>query len=94
MMGFFDKWEKGLAKTRAGILGRISGILRGKDRIDENALEDLERILIEGDIGVGTALKIINDVRERLSRGEEKLEEGVRDLLKREILQFVGQEGR
>ena len=93
-MGFFDKWEKGLAKTRAGILGRISGVLRGRDRIDENALEDLEQILIEGDIGVETATKIIGDVREKMSRGEVGLEEGIRDLLKQEIVRFVGQEER
>lgn len=83
------KWEKGLAKTRKGILGRISDVIRGRERVDEELLDKLEEILIEGDVGVETTLHIFEKVREELSEGDDRLEERIRFLLKQEILDVV-----
>lgn len=83
------KWEKGLAKTRKGILGRISDVIKGRERIDEELLDKLEEILIEGDVGVETTLHIFEKVREELSEGDDRLEERIRFLLKQEILNVV-----
>ena len=86
MQKFFEKWEKGLAKTRKGIWGRISDVFGGRQLLDEDILEELEQILIEGDVGVETSLKIVEDVKEALSRGESRSADQVHDLLRQEIL--------
>lgn len=84
-----SKWEKGLAKTRKGILGRISDVIKGRERIDEELLDKLEEVLIEGDVGVETTVHIFKKVREKLSEGNDRLEERIRFLLKQEILDVV-----
>lgn len=92
MVKLFSKWEKGMAKTRQGILGRISTVFKGGGRVDETKLEDLEQILIEGDVGVDTTLAIIDDLRESLSSEPDNAEERIRSLLKEEMLRFVQKE--
>ncbi|HPF17497.1 MAG TPA: signal recognition particle-docking protein FtsY [Thermotogota bacterium] len=63
-MGFFDKLKKGLKKTNEATFGKIKKILRfGK--LDENTLEEIEEILIMGDVGVECSEKIIESLEER-----------------------------
>ena len=89
MVRFFGKWEQGLAKTRKGVLGRISSVFKGKNRIDEDLFKKIEQILIESDLGVEPTLKIIEDLRERLTDGEAVLEERIRVLLRQEMFELV-----
>src|SRR6056297_3523490 len=63
-MGFFDKLKRGLKKTNEATFGKIKKILRfGK--LDEDTLEEIEEILIMGDVGVACSEKIINNLHER-----------------------------
>jgi len=89
MARFFGKWERVLAKTRKGVLGRISNVFKGENRIDEDLFEKIEQILIESDLGVESTLKIIEDLREGLTDGEAVLEERIRVLLRQEMLELV-----
>ncbi|MCP4584276.1 MAG: signal recognition particle-docking protein FtsY [candidate division Zixibacteria bacterium] len=57
----FNRFKKGLAKTRNGILGKIGGIF-GK-KIDEELLEQLEESLINADVGPVPAAEIIETLR-------------------------------
>lgn len=82
-------WERGLGKTRKRILGRISQVFRGKDRIDDILWENLEEILIEGDVGVEPTLNIIDELKEHVVEGENGIEEKVRFILKEKILELV-----
>jgi len=89
-MAFFSKkWEMGLSKTRTGILDRISGALRGKRQLDEATLEELEQILIESDVGFDTAMRLFDALRSRPAGKGDAIEEGVRALLKSEILETL-----
>jgi len=89
MARFLGKWEKGLGKTRKGVFQRITQVFQGKDRIDASLLEELEEILIEGDVGVETTSRIIDGVREEFSEGQDDLEERIRSLLRQKVLSAV-----
>ena len=57
--GFFSRLAAGLAKTRNSIVSGIDSIFSGFSSIDDDFYEEIEEILIMGDIGVNTTSKII-----------------------------------
>ncbi|MGC9357301.1 MAG: signal recognition particle-docking protein FtsY [Anaerolineae bacterium] len=61
MSGIFDS----LRKTRNAVFGQIAGLLGAGD-IDEETWEDLEAILIQGDVGVHTSLALVKRLRTRV----------------------------
>lgn len=73
-MGLFDKLKEGLSKTRAGFVEKVTQVFTGKKKIDEDMLEELEEILIQGDVGVNTSVNLVEKLRERVE--DEGLEEG------------------
>jgi fused signal recognition particle receptor len=84
--GFFDKFKKGLDKTRDGVFGRIKEVLSGKPRLDEDTLEEIEEILIQADVGVNPTLRIIDRLRERYEETDiDDIENAVFALLEEEI---------
>lgn len=64
MAGFFSRLKEGLSKTRDNIVHGIDSVFSGFSSIDEEFYEELEEILIMGDIGVHAA----GDILERLRR--------------------------
>ena len=63
-MGFFSKIGEGLRKTRESLMGTVNSMLRAFTRIDEDLFEELEEILITGDVGVATAQAVCDRLRE------------------------------
>ena len=57
-----QKWKSGLSKTRKSTFGKIASFL-GASEINSDTWEDLEALLIQADIGVGTSLDIINQIK-------------------------------
>ena len=72
-MGFFNKIKQGLKKTRESISNSIGSMLNTFTKIDENLFEELEELLIMGDVGMLTAEKICETLRKRIK------DEGVTD---------------
>ena len=66
MTDFFNKWIKGLDKTRKVAFGRISNFL-GTSEIDRDTWDDLEALLIQADLGVKTTLSVIENLRETVA---------------------------
>ncbi len=60
--GFFARLKEGLTKTRNNIVSGIDSVFSGFSNIDDDFYEELEEILIMGDIGV----KATNEILERL----------------------------
>lgn len=85
--GFFRRLREGLSKTRNNIVRGIDSLLGGFSAIDEDFYEELEEILIMGDIGVNAAEAIVErlkkEVKERHlkepSQCKELLIESIRD---------------
>lgn len=67
-MGFFSKLKEGLKKTRDSIVGSIDSMLKSFTKIDEELFEELEELLVMGDVGVATATKICDELRDRVKQ--------------------------
>lgn len=63
MAGFFSRLKEGLTKTRNNIVSGIDSVFSGFSSIDEEFYEELEEILIMGDIGVNATEKILERLR-------------------------------
>lgn len=73
MASIFDKIKQGFSRTREQVFDRINHAINAKKKIDEDLLEEIEEILISGDVGVETTLEIIENVKQRVRK--EKYEE-------------------
>ena len=62
-MGIFNKIKQGLKKTRDSVIGQIDSMLKSFTKIDEELFEELEELLVMGDVGVSTAEEICDKVR-------------------------------
>ena len=68
-MGFFSKIGQGLKKTRDSLMNTVSSMLKGFTRIDDDLFEELEEILVMGDVGANTAARICEQLR---AQGKEQ----------------------
>jgi fused signal recognition particle receptor len=62
--------KEGLKKTRNGFISRIGKLFSFKKEIDEDILEELEEVLFTSDIGPQTADKLMDIIKDKLSRKE------------------------
>ena len=69
-MGIFKKLGFGLRKTREGMTGRIEDVLGAYEEITDDLYDDLEEALIMGDVGMQTAVDIVDALRDRVSKGD------------------------
>jgi fused signal recognition particle receptor len=88
-MGFYEKLKLGLSKTRKGLLGRTEKTFKGK-KIDDSTIDEFEEILITSDMGMEVTLEIVDALREEVRAGRIKDYNGVKDLLKKEMLHILG----
>ena len=64
--GFFSKLVEGLTKTRDAVVSGLENVFLGYNAIDEDFYEELEEILIMGEIGVKASTDIIEELKERV----------------------------
>ena len=67
-MGFFSRIREGLKKTRDAIVGRIDAMLKSFTKIDDELFEELEELLVMGDVGIFTAEKICDELKKRVKQ--------------------------
>lgn len=79
--GFFRKLVSGLAKTRDNIVSGIDSIFSGFSSIDDDFYEEIEEILIMGDLGVVTTTKIIEDLKVKVKENKIKVPAECKQLL-------------
>ncbi len=72
MAGFFSRLKEGLAKTRNNIVNGIDSVFSGFSAIDEDFYEELEEILIMGDIGVNATSDILDKLRMQVKENHIK----------------------
>ena len=65
-MGLFSKLKSGLKKTRDAVVGQIDSMLQAFTVIDDELFDELEELLVMGDVGVETANKICGMLRVRV----------------------------
>lgn len=94
LFSFFTKsnketLDKGLSKTRESVFGRLSKIVLGKSKVDEQVLDDLEQMLVESDVGVETTLKIIERIEDRVARDKYLGAAELNSILRQEITSLL-----
>ncbi len=65
-VGFFKRLVTGLTKTRNNIVSSMDNIFHGFSKIDEDFYEELEEVLIMGDLGVKATYAILEDLRKKV----------------------------
>lgn len=73
IFGFFNRekketLDKGLEKTKKSVFDKLARAIAGKDKVDDEVLDNLEEVLITSDVGVDTTLKIIERIEEKVAR--------------------------
>ena len=69
-MGIFRKLGFGLKKTRENMSGKIEDVLGAYEEINDDLYDELEEALITGDVGVQTAMDIVEELRKRVNKNE------------------------
>lgn len=85
----FDKLKTSLTKTRKGFLNRIVDAFGMKRKVDDDILEEIEQILIEGDIGVSESMSIIEYVQNNIKKQNMSTIDDVLSLIKDEVYHLL-----
>ncbi len=85
MASMFEKLKKGFSKTKTQVFDKISSAISAKKKIDDDLLEEIEEILISGDVGVDATLQLLERVKMRVRKERYEDAEDLYKLLKEEI---------
>ena len=96
-MGFLEKLglkkketlDKGVEKSRDGLLNKIGKAFVGKDKVDDAILDDLEEILITSDVGVNTTIEIIRKIEARVAKDKYVSQDELQTMLREEIVDLL-----
>ncbi|HEX3574878.1 MAG TPA: signal recognition particle-docking protein FtsY [Rhodopila sp.] len=81
--GFFSRLKEGLSRSTQKLSGGITAVFK-KRRLDDEALEELEELLISADLGTGAAGKVIAAFR-RSRFGKEVTDGEIKQALAEEV---------
>ena len=81
--------DKGLEKTKESVFKKLSRVVVGKSKVDDEVLDNLEEVLISSDVGVNTTIKIIERIEERVSKEKYLGTDELNTILKEEIVQLL-----
>ncbi len=87
---FWGRLKSGLSKTRNAIFAPVDTLLKSFTKVDEDLLEELEEILISGDVGMTATEEILDELRERIKDGRLKEKEQVMDALREIMTDMIG----
>jgi fused signal recognition particle receptor len=87
--GFFNRLKRGLSKTREILTTDIDELFTSNRKLDDELLEELEELLITSDIGVSTAM----DIMDTISKGASEIKNAhdLKQVLKDIIGGIIGQ---
>lgn len=80
-MGFFDKLKQGLSKTRDNMVSGLNAVFVKGD-IDDDFYDEIEEILVMGDVGVNTTSELIEDLKAEVKEKKIKFRSDCREVLK------------
>ena len=97
-MGIFSKFfskekketlDQGLQKTKQGFFDKLTRAVAGRDKVDEEVLDDLEEVLVTSDVGVDTTLRVIERIEARVARDKYVGTTELNNILRDEIGQLL-----
>lgn len=84
-----DTLDSGLKKTKDSVLGKITRAIAGKSKVDDDVLDQLEEILVTGDVGVDTTLEIIERIQQRVARDKYINTSELNEILRQEVAEML-----
>ena len=88
MLGFFKKTEKGVKRTREAWWGKVVDLFE-RSTVGEELWDELEELLIAADVGVNTAAKLMERLKQRVEKEHINEAAGVRAALEKEIVSIL-----
>lgn len=88
-MGIFSKIKAGLKKTRESMSNSVQQMLHASAKIDDELFEELEELLVMGDVGVSTAERICEQLREEVKERQIQNPEEIFDLLRETVARML-----
>ena len=79
----------GLKKSKDSFFNKISKVIVGKSKVDDEVLDNLEEVLISSDVGVKTTLKIIDHIEDRVKKDKFISSDELDTILKEEITRII-----
>lgn len=89
MVEIFERLKKGLAKARQNIVGKVEQLIKSSKAIDEDFFEELEAILLQGDLGVLTTSQLIGSLKSQVKESRIKEPEEVKQALKEQMASLL-----
>ena len=83
--GFFRRLANGLSKTRSSIVSGFDSVFSGYSSIDDDFYEEIEEILIMGDVGIRATTNIIDDLKQKVKERRIRDPQECRELLMESI---------
>lgn len=81
--------DSGLKKSKDSFFNKISKVIVGKRKVDDEVLDNLEEVLISSDVGVKTTLKIIDHIEDRVKKDKFISSDELDTILKEEITKII-----
>ena len=85
MVKLFSRFSKSLKKTREGTFKKLNRIFTAKRKIDDELLDEIEEILIAGDVGVDTTLDLLEKIKQRIKEDKYETSDELEFLIRDEI---------
>jgi fused signal recognition particle receptor len=85
-VNFFNKIKSSLSKTKNQVFNQLAGIISSKRKIDDDLLDEIEEILITGDVGVQTSISIIEALKTKVRKSGAENTDVLFTMLKEEIV--------
>ncbi len=94
IFNFFSKekkesLDKGLEKSNQSFISKLSKVVVGKSKVDDQVLDELEEILVASDVGIDTTLKVIKLIEERVARDKYLSVNELNTILREEIASLL-----
>ncbi len=88
-----EKLDKGIFVTRKSFFSKLANAIMGKALVDEEVLSHLEEVLITSDVGVDTAMKIIDRIQKRVAKQRRVETTELNGILREEISSLLVESG-
>jgi fused signal recognition particle receptor len=85
LVKLFGRFSKSLKKTREGTFKKLNRIFTAKRKIDDELLEEIEEILIAGDVGIETSLDLVDKIKQRVKSDKYETSDELEFLIREEI---------
>lgn len=90
-MSLLKKFQSGLTKTRDFITEGLSKVWISMGNLDEDALDEMEMLLIRADTGASTSMGLMDEVRNEIKRSGDSSKEAVIGTLKNKMMEILGE---